>query len=925
MAHHLRLTLAAAALALLPGSLAAQAAGAISGRVTDTTGAPVAGASVLLEDGRRGAITDSAGGYRIREVRAGTYVLLTRALGFGPVRRDGVVVQAGSTTISDFRLQPRAVQLEELVVESADPVLDPLATASEQVLTADDFRRLPVSSLKEAIALSAGTVGESYRGGRLGQESFIFDGLGVKNQLDASTGALGLVIPPDMLTEASLVTNGFSARYGQAVSGLINVVTRDGGDSWSGRLGYETDRPFGNGWDYGLDRAVFQADGPIAGGIKAVAALDMAARLDADPVNAPAPLSELDPRFEQPWMLPHNSGEQYNFAGKLTIPFGRHQTLRLFGLRSIDQRLLYDPAFKYDAGFGPARRTAGTLASAHLQHASGPSAGFPLVADLRVALFNREFVRGTLVEPVGFEFGAFTGSRFEFVGEDLARAQDTEAAAAPLAGLTAPMPTSRSPWGVPAFFLGGGARGELAWNRFRELRTQLDLTFPAGTGGDLYVGGEVVSQDVRTFQRALGFLPVGDTVPAATASNFTPLAMAGYVEGQFRLAELGFTAGLRMDRFDGRADIADENSGARTRLNPRFAASTMLSGATFVASIGRFSQPPDYQYLVDAAFDDSLRTGRFRRGNPNLGFEDSWQYEFSVRARPRAGVALRTGIYVKRLEGLVATVPLGANPDSSIFGNADFGTVNGLEVQLEREMRDGWGVRASYTLQQATASSSNAFLLRRAIRIDTLTHDTIIPPRIEFPLDYDRRHGLVVILQGQVADSAGPEVAGIQPFAGFEAALIARVASGLPFTRRAPGIDTLIGDVNGARLPATHTVDLLLRRPISFGGVDAGIYLDARNLLGTRNVVSVRRDSGTPEAPEDIITAMAEAAYTASPQPIPYESERYRPWADTNQDGYVAGEEELMPLYLMAARDFTQPLFAFGEPRLVRVGVEIRF
>ena len=47
--------------------------------------------------------------------------------------------------------------------------------------------------------------------------------------------------------------------------------------------------------------------------------------------------------------------------------------------------------------------------------------------------------------------------------------------------------------------------------------------------------------------------------------------------------------------------------------------STVLKDATFVASIGRFSQPPDFQYLVDAAFDDTLRTGRFRRGNPNLG------------------------------------------------------------------------------------------------------------------------------------------------------------------------------------------------------------------------------------------------------------------------------------------------------------------
>jgi outer membrane receptor protein involved in Fe transport len=378
--------LAVAALACLGRPLAAQASGAIAGRVTDaSSGSPLAGATVTISDGRRGNVSDTSGAYRIREVRSGIYSVSVRAIGFAPIRRDSVIVQAGSTTLADFRMQPSAVELPAIVVETADPVLDPLRTATEQVVTAEDLRTLPVSTLDEALALSAGAVGESYRGGRLGQQAFIIDGLGVKNQLDASTGSLGVRLPPDILTEASLVTNGFSARYGQALSGLINVVTKDGGEEWSGRAAYESDRIFGGGWDYGLDRAVLEADGPVAGGITALAAVDVSGRLDAEPVNAPAPENPLDPRHDAPHMLPHNAGEQYNFAGKLTIPVTGRQTLRLFGLRSIDQRQLYDPLFKYDSDFGPARRISGTLASAHLQHASGPTAGLPLVADLRLA------------------------------------------------------------------------------------------------------------------------------------------------------------------------------------------------------------------------------------------------------------------------------------------------------------------------------------------------------------------------------------------------------------------------------------------------------------------------------------------------------------------------------------------------------------
>lgn len=907
-------------------SARAQAAGAIAGHVTDSaTGRPISGAAVTIGDGRRGSVTDSAGAFRIREVRAGVYTLFVRALGYAPLRRDSVVVQAASTSIAEVSMRPRAIELAPIVVESADRVLDPLATQSEQVITSAELRRLPVSTLDEALALSAGAVGQSYRGGRLGQQSFIIDGLGVKNQLDASTGSLGLQFPPDMLTEASLVTNGFSARYGQAISGLVNVVTKDGGDTWNGRAAYETDRPFGSGWDYGLDRAVLEADGPLVGGVRLVASADLSARLDADPVNAPRPASPLDPRFDAPWLLPHNSGEQYNFGGKLTIPIGERETVRLFGLRSIDQRLLYDPIYKYDAALGPASRTAGTLGSFHWQHTSGPTSRHPFVADLRMSLFNRDYLRGSLDSTPDYKFGAFTGTRFDIIGEDLARARDTTGADAAIPGLHVPTFSTNTPWGVPAFFMGSGSRGELAWNRFRELRTQLDLTFSAGTNGDIYTGGEVVQQKVQTFQRVLGYLPAGDSVPPATASEFKPLSAAAYAEGRFRLEELGFTAGVRVDRFDTRADLPGTSTGAKVRVNPRIGVSTVFRGATFVASIGRFSQPPDYQYLVDAAFDDTTRTGRFRQGNPNLGFEDSWQYEMSLRARPRQSISVRANVYVKRLEGLVASTPLGQDPDSSIFSNSDIGTVKGLELMVERELQRGFGFRLAYTLQQANASSTSAFLLRRAIRIDSLTHDTIYPAKVEFPLDYDRRHTLTLIMQAQVSDSGGPMVAGIRPLAGFEAALIGRLNSGLPYTSQPVGSDTLVGEPNNARLPSTSTIDLLLRRPVTLGGVRGGVYLDVRNLFDRRNVVAVRRDTGTPDASTDVLDAMAMQAYQAHPEPIPYESERYRASADLNHDGYVAGQAELLPMYQAAVQDFLQPIFAYGPPRLVRLGMELLF
>jgi outer membrane receptor protein involved in Fe transport len=624
-----------------------------------------------------------------------------------------------------------------------------------------------------------------------------------------------------------------------------------------------------------------------------------------------------------PYPLPHNGGEQWTGAAKLVVPVTERATFRALGLHSEDQRLLYDPAYKYDPEYGPGQRLRGDLVSGHLQYTSDPRSGLPLVVDLRAGRYVREFLRGELVEQPDYAFGALTGSRFHFVGEDLARAQS--ASADPIPGLREPTASVRTPWGVPAFFQTEGSRGDLAWNRFGETRFQLDGTVGGMPGLDLYAGGEYVAQQVRTYQRALGFLPVGDTVPAPARSAFSPRSAAGYLEGQLRVEDIAVTAGLRYDRFDAGSDLPGEARGAQSSVSPRFAVSTVLSGATLVASYGRFSQAPDYQFLVDAAFDDTTRTGRFRRGNPNLGFEKASQYELSVRVRPREELSMRVGVYLKRLTGLVASVPIGVNPDSTVFGNSDAGTVRGVEVLFERELRGGVGLRLAYTLQDAKATATDPFLLNRLIVVDPFTGDTTRPARAEFPLDFDQRHTLTAIARGKVPDAAGPAIAGVRPIAGLEGAVILRLASGLPFSMSDSTGDSLVGLPNGSRLPSTSTVDLLVRRSIRLGGATGGIYLDVRNVLNRRNVFAVRRDTGQPAADEAAIQRMAEAAYEANPGPIPYESARYRAADDLDGDGYIAGRDELFPLYVAAATDYAQPIFAYGPPRLARLGVELLF
>jgi hypothetical protein len=117
---------------------------------------------------------------------------------------------------------------------------------------------------------------------------------------------------------------------------------------------------------------------------------------------------------------------------------------------------------------------------------------------------------------------------------------------------------------------------------------------------------------------------------------------------------------------------------------------------------------------------------------------------------------------------------------------------------------------------------------------------------------------------------------------------------------------------------------MLLRRPLVLGGIRGSVYMDVRNLLGRRNVIAVRRDTGEPGPDDQVIETMTEDAFTAHPERIPYESPRYRTHADVDGNGYVEGEE-LLAMYRAAAIDATQPIFAYGAPRLARVGIELLF
>ena len=148
--------------------LEAQVNGALTGQIIDAaTGQPVSGALVRILGTGQGAATDTSGRFRVREIRPGSWSVTVQRIGYRGLRRDSVLVRGGEVLRLDLQMAPVTFEVESLVVrQERDPILDPLAPAATQRITAKDFRNLPITTLDDALALSGGTVDQSVRGGR---------------------------------------------------------------------------------------------------------------------------------------------------------------------------------------------------------------------------------------------------------------------------------------------------------------------------------------------------------------------------------------------------------------------------------------------------------------------------------------------------------------------------------------------------------------------------------------------------------------------------------------------------------------------------------------------------------------------------------------------------------------------------------------
>ncbi len=259
-----RFFLAFALTASLALAVQADTGGSISGTVTDQSGSvvPDTTVSVLNLDTtvQQSTKTNANGFYNFTALPVGRYEIEIVREGFKPYKRTGMVIDINSELRADVSLS-MGEQSEELVVTGAGVNVETVDTNLGDVVTGTQIVSIPlngrsytdllsiqpgvspVTSLTATSVIMSGVTGTinpsgdenpgnvSINGQRESSNGFFVNGIDVKEYMNGGTSILPNL---DSISEFRLLTDNFDPEYGNYNGGLINVVTKSGGDSFHG-------------------------------------------------------------------------------------------------------------------------------------------------------------------------------------------------------------------------------------------------------------------------------------------------------------------------------------------------------------------------------------------------------------------------------------------------------------------------------------------------------------------------------------------------------------------------------------------------------------------------------------------------------------------------------------------------------------------
>jgi len=821
--------------------------GKISGKVTDKmTGEALIGVNIILLGTTQGAATDIDGNYFILNIQPGVYSVKAAMIGYKSVIVKSVQVSADQTTHISFELSSEAVKLGEVIVAAKKPLVRKDLTSTEANVSGKNIRMLPVEDIAAVINLQAGVVNGHFRGGRAGEVKYLIDGVSVN---DAYSGSSSLSPEVNSIQEVQVLTGTFNAEYGEALSGVVNQITKIASNK------FEANARFYTG-DYITNRNtlyenirrisprdIYNFQGNISGPIPILnnfVKFFLSGRyyyndgyIYGRRMFNPSDSSNFSANNPKDWYIgntgdnkyvPMNFNRRYTLQGKLNFGVGSGQGIVLSGMLQNKKYKDYDHRFKLDPDGDYTKFEQSYLGSISYTQILSNSAFIEYLGSAFITKFQ-QYVYKNPLDP-------------RYVDPNKLREVSGNA------------------------FLTGGTQN---WQFFHQTSTysgKVDLTWQINNINQIKTGIEFKQNQLKSknFQiivdAATDFKP---TLPKSGAFNFNtynvnPYQIATYLQDKIELDYLIVNIGVRFDYFqpDGKymkdpnkINLLDDleppfpdslmtKASSKYSISPRLGISFPITanGAIHI-SYGHFFQIPPFNNLyLNPNFRIPL-TGNYPQnigttiGNTNLEPQKTIMYEIGLQQALTQDLGVSVSVYYKDIRNLLSTKIFIKNnfKKFSQLVNLDYGSVKGITLSFTKRFGNHFGATLDYTFQVAKGSASDpnsAFDKAQA-------NPPIEANKQLVPLNWDRRHQVNFTFTYGTPDD-------------FIASVIGKLGSGLPYT---PSIQNQrTGLENSENKPTFFNVDFYLTKYFKIFGQQISAFIKVFNLFDIANEIQVYGDTG---------------------------------------------------------------------------------
>lgn len=855
---------------LLSGNLLAQTSGKLSGQVVDNEGNPLIGANVLIEGTTLGAATDFDGYYVIINVRSGTYKVRIGYLGFKSQVSENVRISSDKTTSLDATLEIEVIEGEEVVVVAQKPLVEFNQTSTVSSINKEEIKSLPVQSLNDIVNLQAGVVDGHFRGGRLGEVQYQLDGVTVNNPF---TNEPIQEIDRSIIEEVQVISGTFDAKYGQAMSGVVNTVLKSGGEKFSfsaesylgDYLTTDAERyPHNDSYNpLSIQYYQLSLSGPtglpqttfLASSLKSYnEGYLFGVRRFLPTDSSDFETAEFNPTGDDE-LVPMGITDQWGGQFKLSNSSISSMQFNYQLIYDNTQRKYYNHGFRINPDGIPENYSVSLSQGLAFTHALTPQLFYQL--NVRQNYFNYESYKyEDLMDPQYLQAGE---PKSDANYEDGAVVQGVD--------------LSRYKQNTNSLV----TKGEVVWQFDRVNFFESGMEFQYS---DIVFGPPGFF--VVTTENGVQILkPVYEFPNMPGLQSYYPKQFAAYFQDRIELSEIVIRAGLRFEYYDADAQIPDDfrnpansiqgappsslvDTDLKIVLAPRLGINFPMSASSSVYfSYGHFYQMPalgllygnaDYSILSDLAAN-SISYGVM--GNPDLRPEFTVQYEFGFKQAVSNLLGIQLSFFYKDISDLLGTefIETYNSAEYSRFTNVDFGSVYGFTLSIFQQYYGNISSSLNYTLQYAEGNSSDP---RETTNRAAAGQD----PRPKYvPFNWDQRHTLNLTAVYSIPDE-------------FSISTILKFGSGQPYTPVIGSGFNADQDPNSGIKASYFVLDFRGEKYFDLDIINLSFFLRVFNLLNAHFVNGfVFDNTGSPDYslyPETVRAALYDPSRFYEPRRIEF-------------------------------------------------------